>query len=550
MNEGIFIFGTQLSKNYNSWKDFPKKGHVCMVETPAEVYLDQPYKKYMNKYPYMDRIRHHSWKLVACFSGMRHFAEELKKEGYLVHYKKIDDEKPHSDFISSIIEWAGKNSISKIRMTTSLEAHGKEVIESLRHALLSHKISLEVFEDNSFLMSEEDNKTWFKKNSSTRLENYYRTIRARYGWLMKSSKTPEGGKWNFDKENREPYRDVLPSPPPSYSPDACTKEVIEIVARLFPEQPGTPHEFNMPVTRAQALDQLNSFINNSLYNFGRYEDAMRAPERGNENASAVLFHSQLSFLMNMGLLWPQEVIEAACTAFYKGSVPLASVEAFIRQIAGWREYCRGFYQAHMPELREANYFNFYNKLPDFFWNANTDLNCLKYSLQNVLKTGYNHHIQRLMIIGNFALLMETLPAAVAHWFWSLYIDAYEWVELPNVAAMSQFADGGNMASKPYISGGAYIHKMSNYCATCPYATKGKPNPLTHEYACPYTLLYWNFLISHEEKLRKNFRMAPQLRSVKKLSENEKKDIMHRAKKYMKLLRDNGSLYEKKSSQAQ
>ena len=321
-------------------------------------------------------------------------------------------------------------------------------------------------------------------------------------------KEPVGGQWNFDADNRESFGKAGPQDVPAptrFEPDATTQEVMALVNTQFASHPGSLQSFGWPVTRAQALLALQTFIEQRLPLFGQYEDAMWAGE-------AWLYHSHLSCALNLKLLNPREVVHAAEAAYRAGHAPLAAAEGFIRQILGWREFVRGIYWLHMPEYLTRNALNAQAELPAWYWTGNTDMACLKDAIGQTLEHGYAHHIQRLMVTGLYALLLGVKPQAVHSWYLSVYVDAVEWVELPNTLGMGQFGDGGLMASKPYVASGKYIQRMSNHCKGCRY----DPALSTGATACPFTTLYWDFLMHHEVLLKKNPRMAMQLKNLARL----------------------------------
>ena len=320
---------------------------------------------------------------------------------------------------------------------------------------------------------------------------------------------PEGGDWNYDDQNRESLPKGHPVPDvPAIEPDGITKEVMEMVEEYFPDHFGKISHFPYAVTREQALELLENFIEHRLDEFGPYEDALKTGDHK-------LFHSQLSFYLNNGLLLPAEVCEKAVTAYEEGNARLNSVEGFIRQIIGWREYIRIYYEAMMPDVRNANHFGFKEKLPEMYWTGETKMKCMEESIRPVIEEAYSHHIQRLMILSNFSNLTETDPRELNRWFWFAYADAYEWVELPNVLGMSTFADGGVLASKPYVSSGNYINKMSDYCKNCEYSVTKK----TGEKACPFNYLYWNFV----DKQRETFNDSGRVNFMVNMYDNKKSD---------------------------
>jgi deoxyribodipyrimidine photolyase-related protein len=340
-------------------------------------------------------------------------------------------------------------------------------------------------------------------------------MRQRHGILM-DGKNPAGGQWNFDADNRKSFGKAGPQnvpPPKRFSPDSITQDVINLVSTEFSGHPGSLESFGWPVTRAQSLLALRAFIEQRLPLFGLYEDAMWSGE-------AWLYHSHLSCALNLKLLNPREVVQAAEDAYHNGHAPLAAVEGFIRQILGWREYVRGIYWTQMPDYLEHNALGASSELPAWYWTGETDMACLKDAIGQTLEHGYAHHIQRLMVTGLYALLLGVKPQSVHGWYLSVYVDAVEWVELPNTLGRSQFGDGGLMASKPYVASGKYIQRMSNHCTGCKY----DPAQSTGAAACPFTNLYWDFLMRHEALLNRNPRMTMQLRNLARLDEPTRKAI--------------------------
>jgi deoxyribodipyrimidine photolyase-related protein len=358
---------------------------------------------------------------------------------------------------------------------------------------------------------------------SLRLEYFYREQRQRHDVLMQSSARgakPIGGQWNFDAENRDAFGPQGPGALPKrnrFRPDAITREVMALVENRFASHPGQLESFAWPVNRAQALRSLQAFIRERLPLFGRYQDAMWPGDPW-------LYHSHLAAALNLKLLNPREVVAAAEAAYHEGHAPLASVEGFIRQILGWREYVRGIYWTRMPQYLEGNALDAREDLPGWYWTAETDMACLRDALAQTLTHGYANHIQRLMVTGLYALMLGVQPRQVHAWYLAVYVDAVEWVELPNSLGMSQYADGGLMASKPYIATGKYIQRMSPHCRDCRY----DPAQRSGDRACPFTTLYWDFLLRHEARLAKNPRMALQVKNVARLSDAQKQAVVERA----------------------
>ncbi|QPG07050.1 cryptochrome/photolyase family protein [Salinimonas marina] len=452
-------------------------------------------------------VKHHKKKLVLLFSAMRHFAQTLKDEGYRVCYREYGDEDNQGSLLNEVKRCLQENeALTQVVVT---EPGEYRLLKSMQQWSSQLDTPVEISEDPRFYASVDDFKEWAKDRKSLRMEFFYREMRKKHQILMEQGE-PAGGKWNYDASNRKAMpANVHPPEPTRFSPDTVTKEVISLVETEFSDHFGDIGAFHYAVTRDQALQVLNEFIEQRLPDFGKYQDAMR-------HNMPWLFHSHISFYLNCGLLSAREVVQQAEAAWYAGEAPLNSVEGFIRQILGWREYVRGFYWHSMPQLQSDNYFNAKRDLPEFFWTGHTNMNCLRQCIQDTKHHAYAHHIQRLMVIGNFSLLCELAPEQVQKWYLLVYADAYEWVELPNVAGMILYADGGNLASKPYISSGSYINKMSDYCKNCGYSVSKK----TGDKACPFNYLYWRFLDAHHTKLKDNPRMGLVYKSYEKMSQQK------------------------------
>jgi deoxyribodipyrimidine photolyase-related protein len=393
------------------------------------------------------------------------------------------------------------------------------VLRQLRDTAESHALPLDIRDDNHFLSTVREFKAHAQGRKSLRLEYFYRELRRKHDILMEGNQ-PIGGQWNFDADNRGSFGKTGPGklPPPSrFEPDDITREVMALVNTRFAHHPGSLSQFGWPVTRTQALQVLADFIQYRLPQFGQYQDAMWEGE-------VWLYHSHLSSSLNLKLLHPTEVIAAAQDAFHSGHAPLAAVEGFVRQILGWREYVRGIYWTEMPGYLERNAMQAQADLPSFFWTGDTDMACLRDAIGQTLMHGYAHHIQRLMVTGLYALLFGVHPKQVHAWYLSVYVDAVEWVELPNTLGMSQYGDGGLMASKPYVASGKYIDRMSNHCKGCRF----NPAESIGEAACPFTTLYWDYLDRHADTLAKNPRMLMQLKNLNRLSESQRTAITEQA----------------------
>jgi len=380
---------------------------------------------------------------------------------------------------------------------------------------------IEIRQDDRFLCSRTEFSSWAEGRKELRMEHFYRYMRRMTGWLMDGN-LPDGGRWNYDAENRRALPENIDIPPPRrFSPDAITKRVMALVKQDFAAHFGDLEPFGWGVTRQDARDALQYFVVQHLPSFGDYQDAMK-------DGQDILFHSALSPYLNIGLLGAREVCEAALDAYQKGAAPLNSVEGFIRQILGWREYIRGVYWSQMPAYQQTNFFAASRPLPAFYWTAETEMNCLRETIKATRRNAYAHHIQRLMITGNFALLAGISPAQVEEWYLTVYADAFEWVELPNTHGMALYADGGLLGSKPYAASGVYINRMSDYCGGCTYSPKLKSGPK----ACPYNYLYWYFMIVNAEKLKPNPRMAFPYRTLEHMTKERQAQIVQQSEEFL------------------
>ena len=372
-------------------------------------------------------------------------------------------------------------------------------------------IEIEITPDGQFYFSKNDFRDYATGRNRLTLEYFYREMRKRHDVLMDSNGEPTGGEWNFDHDNRESFKKSkgpgeLPKPR-VYQPDEVTEDVIDMVSKRFKDHPGSLEHFQLPVTRGQALYFLKHFISETLPQFGRWEDAMWTDE-------AFLYHSRLSAPLNLKLLDPRECVDAAVLAYHSGDAPINSVEGFVRQILGWREFVRGLYWLKMPDYAQKNYFDHQESLPSFYWDGDTDMECVRQSMQHVIQHGYSHHIHRLMVLGNFAQLWGVHPYQFHEWHMAMYLDAIDWVSLPNTLGMSQYGDGGIIGTKPYCSSGNYINKMSNFCSGCRYNYQER----TGENACPFTTLYWDFMNRHQEQLKDNRRLTFAMKNLEKIQD--------------------------------
>ncbi len=490
------VLGDQLSANLPTLTDIRPDDTILMVEVERECTY----------------VRHHKQKIVLILSAMRHFAAALRAAGHRVRYVTLDDPANTQSFRGEVERAVGD--LNPVRIVVT-EPGEWRVLEDMRAWQQATARPVEILADSRFLCSTADFRHWAGTRRSLRMEFFYRDMRRRYDLLLDRG-APVGGRWNFDAENRKrlPPGVTLPSTP-AFPPDDATRAVIELVETRFGNHFGTVAGFSWPVTREEAEHALAEFLAIRLPSFGDWQDAMKAGE-------PALFHALISTSLNLGLLDPLSICRAAERAWREGAAPLASVEGFIRQILGWREYVRGIYWLHMPQYGTRNALGATRKLPWFYWSGETDMRCLADAIGTTRDNAYAHHIQRLMLTGNFALLAGLDPDEVDEWYLVVYADAYQWVEMPNTRGMALFADGGVMGSKPYAASGAYINRMSDYCSRCHYKVKQS----TGERACPFNILYWDFMFRHERALSGNPRMTMPLRTITRLGA-ERRDAIKR-----------------------
>ena len=500
------ILGDQLSHQIASLRDINIDTDIVLM---AEVIAEVTY------------VKHHKRKIAFLFAAMRHFAEELRCAGTKVIYHRLDDQNNGGSLESALKQVIASRKISKLVVTMPGEYRLMETMRSWQSTL---DVAVELREDDRFLCSLDKFNEWADGRRQLRMDFFYRDMRRDHNVLMDGGE-PVGGKWNFDSDNREPPVAGMVIPPPlQFVPDKITNDVLALVSERCADHFGDLDDFGFAVTREQALAVLDHFVDQRLNNFGKYQDSMILDEPW-------VYHSHIGFYLNAGLLLPAEVISAAETAYHGGHVPLNSVEGFIRQILGWREFVRGIYWLKMPEYGDLNFFEAKRDLPEFYWSGETKMLCLAQAVDATKKYAYAHHIQRLMVLGNFALLAGLSPEQVNEWFLIVYADAYEWVELPNVSGMALFADGGYLASKPYAAGGAYINRMSNYCKHCHYKVSQK-NGVT---ACPFNYLYWDFLIRNRSKLKDNARLGMMYRSLDRMDASKIAAVRHDADRFLTML---------------
>ena len=492
------ILGDQLNPNHRWFETVDPDIHYALMEVRSET----------------DYVLHHAQKIIAIFAGMRDLAAQLKHNGHVVHYLTLDDPNNQQDFAANLKTLVKTTGADRLQYQMPDEWRLDQSLQQLTHQI---DIPVDCVDSEHFMTARDTVANLFKGRKQWRMENFYRHVRQTTGILM-DGQDPVGGQWNFDAENRKPWRGQPPAPTDrrqAHDHSAIWAVIESHGVKTF----GQPQadNFRWPVNRNEALEDLTHFIEHVLPSFGDFQDAMSVK-------SWRLFHALISFALNTKMLSPNEVVASAERAWRDGQAPLPAVEGFIRQIMGWREYVRGIYWSQMPGYDEGNALDHQRPLPQWFWSGQTRMNCLAHSIGQSLEYAYAHHIQRLMVIGNFALLAGLNPKAVHHWYLGIYIDAFEWVELPNTVGMSQFADGGLLASKPYVSSGAYIDRMSDYCKGCHYNRKER----TTENACPFNALYWDFYLRHEAVLSKNPRIGMAYRQITKMPDDEVVSIKEKA----------------------
>jgi len=500
----VIVLGDQLNEDATALQDFdPARDAVWMAEVAQE----------------STHVPSAKQRTTLFLSAMRHFARRLRQRGLPLMYTALDAPDNAGTLALELEKAILRARPDKLVMTAPGEWR---VLDAIRHIARQHAVPLEVRDDTHFFCTVRDFAAHAKGRKQLRMEFFYREMRKKTGILM-DGQQPVGGQWNFDADNRASFGKNGPGivPQPSrFQADDITLEVIALVNRSCADHPGSVDDFGWAVDREQARQALDDFIQHRLPSFGMYQDAMW-------DGDVWLFHSHVASALNLKLLNPREVIAAAEAAFQRGAAPLAAVEGFIRQILGWREYVRGVYWTHMPAYADSNALDAREPLPDWYWTGDTKMSCLRDAIQQTLAHGYAHHIQRLMVTGLYALLLGVEPQQVHRWYLAVYVDAVEWVEMPNTLGMGQFADGGIMASKPYVASGKYIDRMSNYCKSCPF----DPTQATGPTACPFTALYWDFLGRHADTLAKNPRMLMQLKNLNRLSAAERAAIAAQAQTY-------------------
>ena len=486
-----FVLGDQLTRTLSSLRDVAPGDVVLMAEVGDEATY----------------VRHHQRKIAFLFASMRHFAAALRADGITVDYVTLDNENNTGSFTGELGRALVRHRVDAVVVTEPGEWRVLQVVE---HWADEFAIPVDVRDDDRFVCPRRAFRSMAGGGRSLVMEHFYRRMRRETGFLMTADGEPEGGQWNYDRENREPIPRGVETPErPIFEPDETTAEVLALVARRFGNHFGRLDRFDYPVTREHALRYLGWFVRDGLPGFGAYQDAMR-------QGDPLLFHSNLSAMINCGLLTPRECCEAAIAAYHDGEAPLAATEGFVRQIIGWREFVRGVYWREMPGYGDRNALGATRKLPDFFWTAQTDMNCLRQAITETRDNAYAHHIQRLMVLGNFCLLAGIDPTEVQEWYLVVYHDAYEWVEMPNVVGMILYADGGVLATKPYAASGNYINKMSDYCRHCRYDVKQRDGAD----ACPFNYLYWDFAARNRARLEANPRTSRVIATLDRMSERK------------------------------
>lgn len=494
------VFVDQLSKNNLVYESISTEDSLLFFEPMSSFY----------------ELPHHKQKLIYLITSLRKYIPTINHER-VIHEKVTEN---HQGLTKTLKRIFSEQQFEKLYVTKPSDY---QTLKELMFFCQSNSIILNVLEDTKFVSNEEDFNLWSKGKKSLIQEYFYRWIRKKHSVLMDEGK-PEGGKWNLDKENRKgasALKEIIPDRKPIKT-DELTIGVMVEVDKIFNKSFGDFENFNWATTHKEAWNQMLEFFDTYFKNYGSFQDAMKSNE-------PFMFHSLLSAYLNSGLLDPMDCIEEAECRYRNNKAPLNSVEGFIRQIIGWREFIRGIYWSNMPHYKELNFFNNTNKLPSFFWDGNTKMHCIADVVDTTKKNAYAHHIQRLMVTGNFAMLSGISPNDICDWYLSVYIDAYEWVELPNTLGMATFSDGGVVGSKPYAASGKYINRMSNYCSSCEY----NPKNTIEDDSCPFNYLYWNFLMKNQGLLSKNPRMGLIYNTLSKFQEPFKEQVKRKSDIFFK-----------------
>ena len=495
----VLILGDQLSNSVAALRAADKaQDIVVMAEGMGEA----------------EYVPHHPKKIAFLFASMRKFAEGLRADGWTVRYSKLDDEDNPQTINGALLQRAEETGATRVIATEPGEWRVIKALEDL-------PLEVEVLADDRFLATHAEFEGWAEGRKALRMEYFYRDMRRKTGLMMEGDK-PAGGQWNFDHDNRKPAPgSVEYSGPMRFQTDHTVREVIDLVREKFPNNFGSLDDFWFATDQGQARQHLAHWVKGGLPKFGDFQDAMMGEER-------FLYHAIVGLYINAGLLDPMEVCQAVEEAWKNGDAPINAAEGFIRQIIGWREYVRGIYFLEGSDYMARNHLEHKRKLPAMYWGEKTWMRCMDKAVSQTREEAYAHHIQRLMVTGNFALLIGVAPAEIHEWYLAVYADAFEWVEAPNVIGMSQFADGGIIASKPYISSGNYIDKMSDYCKECSYKVKDKTGPD----ACPFNLMYWHFLDRHREKFSNNHRMGNMYRVWDRMSDEKRETVLSEAEAFL------------------
>jgi deoxyribodipyrimidine photolyase-related protein len=494
------VFVDQLSKNNLVYESISTEDSLLFFEPMSSFY----------------ELPHHKQKLIYLITSLRKYIPTIS-HGRVIHEKVTEN---HQGLTKTLKRIFSEQQFEKLYVTKPSDY---QTLKELMFFCQSNSIILNVLEDTKFVSNEEDFNLWSKGKKSLIQEYFYRWIRKKHSVLMDEGK-PEGGKWNLDKENRKgasALKEIIPDRK-LIKTDELTIGVMVEVDKIFNKSFGDFENFNWATTHKEAWNQMLEFFDTYFKNYGSFQDAMKSNE-------PFMFHSLLSAYLNSGLLDPMDCIEEAECRYRNNEAPLNSVEGFIRQIIGWREFIRGIYWSNMPHYKELNFFNNTNKLPSFFWDGNTKMHCIADVVDTTKKNAYAHHIQRLMVTGNFAMLSGISPNDICDWYLSVYIDAYEWVELPNTLGMATFSDGGVVGSKPYAASGKYINRMSNYCSSCEY----NPKNTIEDDSCPFNYLYWNFLMKNQGLLSKNPRMGLIYNTLSKFQEPFKEKVKRKSDIFFK-----------------
>ena len=466
-------------------------------------------------------VPHHPQKIALIFSAMRHFAQSLRDQGVRVEYVTLDDPHNSGSVPGELRRWQQRLQVEQVHVTECGDWRLEQAIKDCGLPVCWHA-------DSRFLCSRAEFAAWAAGKKQLRMEFFYREMRRKSRLLLNGDGTPVGGAWNFDAENRKSLPKGVKAPYPiRFSNDAITREVLDLVQARFSQHYGALDDFNYPVTHADAQALWDYFLDYGLAGFGDYQDAMASDE-------PFLFHARISAALNIGLLDLRRLCSDVESAYWAGRIALNAAEGFIRQLIGWREYVRGVYWLKMPDYAQGNAFGNSRALPEFYWSGATQMNCMRQAIGQSLQHAYAHHIQRLMITGNFALLAGIAPSQICEWYLAIYMDAFDWVELPNTLGMVMHADGGYLGSKPYCASGQYINRMSDYCRSCPY----KVSESTADNACPFNALYWHFLMRHGEQLRGNQRMAMMYKNLDRMPSAKQEALWQRGQNLLARL-DNG-----------